>query len=431
MALDRFGVALDNARNPWSFRMIDFEPSEEQRLVRDSVADFAKSTLAPRVREVEKARAVPEDVRKLAHEMGLGLVALPESVGGQALGMLTTVLVEEELGAADAGAAFALAGPGAFGTAVAELGTPEQIEAALAGFAGEDGYARFGAVAWSEPAPHKMRPGFVTTATRAEGGFMLTGKKAFVVNAHLADRYLVFAQTDADQVEGAGWGGIGAFVVQRDNPGLKVGARHDTLGLDAADFGEIALEAAFVTDAARLLGDSGDGGFTRAALRFFAKRALVVAARAVGLARFAFEIALEHCENRTAFGKPIGHFQAVAFALSDRHMDVESARWLVWKAAAAWDQKLPEPRALHASAQAAAFALEAAMRTADECVGFHGGSGFIRDLVAEKLMRDSKQLAFCCPTAEQLDQLASAIDLGAPLDPALVLPTPDTQAIFT
>ncbi len=71
------------------------------------------------------------------------------------------------------------------------------------------------------------------------------------------------------------------------------------------------------------------------------------------------------------------------------------------------------------------------MRTADDCVGLHGGSGFIRDLVAEKLMRDAKQLALCCPTAEQLDQLASALELGAPLDPALVLPTPDTQAIFT
>src|SRR6516225_6999155 len=87
-------------QNLWSFRMIDFEPSEEQRLVRDSVADFARSTLAPRLREVEKARAVPDDVRHLAHEMGLGLIAIPEAAGGQGLGMLTTVLVEEELGAA-------------------------------------------------------------------------------------------------------------------------------------------------------------------------------------------------------------------------------------------------------------------------------------------------------------------------------------------
>jgi alkylation response protein AidB-like acyl-CoA dehydrogenase len=404
--------------------MIDFEPSEEQRLVRESVADFAKSTLAPRTREMEKARAVPEEVRRLAFEMGLGLVTMPEAAGGQGLGMLTSVLLEEELGAADAAAAFGLAGPGAFGDAIAELASEEQAPIFLAPFAMSGGHERFGAVAWSEPAPNKARAGFSTTAKRCEGGYSITGKKAFVVNAHLADRFVVFAQIDEEK----GWNGIGAFVVERHDEGVTIGARHDTLGLDAADFGEIELKEVFVDESVRL---TGGGDFTRATLRFFARRALVVAARAVGLARFAFDLAREYCETRSAFGKPIGHFQAVAFALSDRHMDVESARWLVWRAAAAWDNKLGEDAALHATAQAAAFALEAAMRTADECVGLHGGSGFIRDLIAEKLMRDSKQLALCCPTAEQLDQLASAIDLGMPLDPALVLPTPDTQAIFT
>ena len=407
--------------------MINFEPSEEQRLVQQSVADFAKSTLAGRVREVEKLRAVPEDVRRLAHEMGIGLVDVPESAGGQGLGMLTSVLLEEELGAADAGAAFGLAGPGAFGAAMVELGTAEQARAALAAFAEPDAYARFGAVAWSEASPNKARAGFSTVATRTDAGWSITGKKAFVINAHLADRFVVFAQIDIDK----GWDGIGAFVVGRDNTGFLAGARHETLGLDAADFGELTLESAVVDATARLEGDAGEGGFTRATLRFFAKRALVVAARAVGLSRFAFDIALEHVENRKAFGKPIGHFQAVAFALVDRHMDVESSRWMLWKAAHAWDAKEPEKQALLATAQAAAFALEAAMRTADECVGLHGGSGFIRDLVAEKLMRDAKQLALCCPTADQLDQLAAALELGARLDPALVLPTPDTQAIFT
>jgi alkylation response protein AidB-like acyl-CoA dehydrogenase len=428
-SLDPCRSGLNNAhhpQNPWSFRMIDFEPSEEQRLVRESVAAFARSTLAPRVREVEKARAVPDDIRRLAHDMGLGLVMVPESAGGQGLGMVTTVLLEEELGAADAGAAFGLAGPQAFGTAVAELGTPQQIDQHLAAFAGEGGNERFGAVAWSEASPNKARAGFSTTAERSGAGWVLTGKKAFVVNAHLADRFVVFAQIEPDQ----GWGGLGAFVVPRGE-GVVVGARYDTLGLDAADFGEVELRGVVVPDGARLVGDPGEGGFTRATLRFFAKRALVTAARAVGLARFALDLAREHCENRSAFGKPIGHFQAVAFTLADRHMDVESARWLVWKAAASWDSKVKEERALHATAQAAASALEIAMRTADDGVGLHGGSGFIRDLVAEKLMRDAKQLALTCPTAEQLDQLASAIELAMPLDPALVLPTPDSQAIFT
>jgi alkylation response protein AidB-like acyl-CoA dehydrogenase len=419
--------------------MISFEPTEDQTLMRDSVAQFARSTLAPRVREFERLRVVPDEVRKLAHEMGLGLVAVPEACGGQGLGLTTSVLLEEELGAADAAAAFGLPGPHAFAAAVVELGSDEQAREQLAAFGDPDAHARFGAVAWSELAPNRERAGFCTVATAKGDGFEITGKKAFVVNAGLADRFVVFAQVDPDR----GWDGIGAFLVARDAAGLKVGARHQTLGLDAAWFGELELASVQVPASARLVApaDGADAAaFTRATLRFFCKHALVVAARAVGVSRFAFELAREHCDTRKAFGKPIGHFQAVAFALADRLMDVDSARWMVWRAAQAWDvlpprdasaRKNAERNALKASAQAVAHALEACMRCADDCVGLHGGSGFIRDLVAEKLMRDAKQLALCSPTAEQLDQLATSIELGVPLDPALVLPTPDTQAIFT
>jgi len=407
--------------------MIDFEPTEDQLLARDAVSQFAKSMLAPQVREFERARAVPEAVRRVAAEMGLALPALPESVGGQGLGLVTTMLLEEELGAADPAAAFGLAGPHGFGFAVSELGTEDQAREALLDFTSGEAHDRFGGVAWSEQRPHADRPGFTTTATRAGDSWTVSGEKWFVSNAQLADRWVVFAQTSPLD----GWRGIGAFIVNKDDPGVSVGPRHDTLGLDCADFGVLELASVKLPEARRLLG--GDD-FTAATLRYFAKHALVIAARSVGLSRFAWELAREHCDNRTAFGKPIGHFQAVAFTLSDRLMDVESARWLLWKAAHAWDASdsaKSEKRALHATAQAVAHALEACMRCGDDCVGLHGGSGFIRDLVAEKLMRDAKQLALCCPTAEQLDQLAAAIDLGVELDPALVLPTPDTQAIFT
>jgi alkylation response protein AidB-like acyl-CoA dehydrogenase len=407
--------------------MISFELTEDQGLMQNAVAEFARQALAPRVRELEHARGVPEDIRRTAHEMGLGLATIPESSGGGGQGLVTAVIIEEELGAADAAAAFGLPGPGAFGRAVLELGTEAQARALLEGFADESGWDRFGAVAWSESAPNTKYAGFTTKAEAVEGGYRITGKKAFVGNATLADRFVVFAQIDPEQ----GWNGIGAFVVRRDNPGLRIGARHTTLGLDAASFGEVVLEAAFVEKADRLRGGAGDEGFTRATLRFFAKQALVVAARAVGLARFAFDLAREHCDTRVAFGKPIGHFQAVAFTLADRAMDVDSSRWMLWRAAHAWDAGLPEREALMTTARAAANTLEAAMRTADDCVQLHGGAGFIRDLVAEKLMRDAKQLMLAAPTPEQLDQLASAVELGIPLDPALVLPTPDMQAIFT
>ena len=173
--------------------MISFEASEEQKLIQQSVAEFAGSMLAPRVRELERLRAVPDDVRQGAHEMGLGLMGLPEACGGQGLGYVAAVLVEEELGAADAAASFGLPGPGAFGRAVLELGSEAQAQAHLEGFAADGGERQFGAVAWSEAKPCQERAGFTTVATRVDGGYSLQGKKAFVTNAHTADRYLVFA----------------------------------------------------------------------------------------------------------------------------------------------------------------------------------------------------------------------------------------------
>jgi alkylation response protein AidB-like acyl-CoA dehydrogenase len=387
--------------------MIAFTPNEDQKMMQDAVAQFAKTTLRPRLRQFEAERGIPDDVRKTAHEMGLGLVALPADIGGAGLGLLTAVLLEEEVAWGDPSAAFGFGGPGAFGFAVQELGTTEQASRLLARFSESDGHSRFGAVAWGEPRASVERPGLVTVAKADGSGFTLTGEKAYVTNADRADAFVVFAQVDA----ALGWNGLGAFVVTKDNPGVVVQPRATTLGLDAASFGSVVLTDAKVGAGDRLL---GDGAFDAALVRFFAKNALVMAARAVGLSRAAFEITREYCDTRIAFGKPIGHFQAVAFTLADRAMDVDAARNLVWRAAWLWDTGAAEKDALLATAYAVSFALEAAMRAGDDAVQLHGGAGFMRDYPVEKLMRDAKQLQLCGMTAEQADQLAAAIELGRP-----------------
>jgi acyl-CoA dehydrogenase len=404
--------------------MISFEPTEDQQLIVSTVAEFAKTTLAPRTREFEKARQVPEDVRKAAHELGLAMAPVPEALGGQGLGLLTAAMINEELAYGCSAAPYALPGFGAFTLAALELGSDEQASALLAPIQAADAHSTYGAVAWSERLPNRESAGFTTTAKRAGDGYELTGVKSFVGNAEQADTFIVFAQLDAS----AGWNGIGAFIVRKDNPGLKVGARHETLGLDCASFGEITLEGAKVSATDRL---EGRGDLVRATVRFFAKYSLMIAARQVGLGRAAFDIAREYCDIRKAFGKPIGHFQAVAFTLADRHIDVESARELVRRAAWAWDSGQDENTALLWSAQAVAHAHEVAMRAGDDAVQLHGGAGFMRDVIVEKMMRDAKQIALTGATAEHMDQLAAAIELGGALDPALVLPTPETQAVFT
>ncbi len=395
----------------------------------ESVAQFARAVLRPNVRDFEKARELPEAVRRTAHELGLGLVALPEALGGAGLGFTTAVLLEEEIAWGDPAAPFALAGPGAFGLALVELGTEEQAGAALAPFARDDGHARFGAVAWGEPKAHPERPGFSTIATKDGDGWRLDGAKAYVLNADRAEQFVVFAQPQLD--EAAGWSGIGAFLVDRSADGLTVTERASTLGLDAASFGGIELRGVVVPESARL---AGGADFMASLVRFFAKNALLVAARGVGLSRAAFEVTREYVDTRKAFGKPIGHFQAIAFTIADRAMDVDAGRGLVWRAAAAWDAlgrgEGSAKDALLLTAQAVSFVHEAAMRCGDDGVQLHGGAGFMRDYLVEKLMRDAKQLGLCGMTAEQADQLAAAVTLGVPLDPGLVLPTPETQNAF-
>jgi alkylation response protein AidB-like acyl-CoA dehydrogenase len=414
--------------------MIAFSPSDDQKMMQDSVAQFAKSTLRPRIREFEAARSLPPDVRKAAHEMGLGMVALPGEVGGAGLGLTTAVLLEEEVAWGDPGAPYGLGGPGAFGRAVVELGTVEQATEWLKPFVAGDGYERFGAVAWGEPKAGSDRPGLSTLAKKDGDGWVLDGEKAYVINADRAESFVVFAQVDP----AAGWSGLGAFVVKRHDPRLEILPRSTTLGLDVASFGGIKLTQVRVGGEARLLagggGTPGTGrageGFDAALVRFFAKEGLLVAARAVGLSRATFEITREYCDTRIAFGKPIGHFQAVAFTLADRNMDVDAARALVWRAAWLWDSGAPVDEAFRATAHAISFALEAAMRCGDDGVQLHGGAGFMRDYPVEKLMRDAKQLQLCAMTAEHADQLAAAVDLGRALDPGLVLPSAETQNAF-
>jgi alkylation response protein AidB-like acyl-CoA dehydrogenase len=404
--------------------MISFEPTEDQQLIVSTVAEFAKTTLAPRAREFEKARQVPEDVRKAVHELGLAMAPVPENLGGQGLGLLTAAMINEELAYGCAAAPYGLPGFGAFTLAALELGSEQQAASLLGPLQAPDAHSKFGAVAWSERLPNRDYAGFATQAKRVAGGYELHGAKSFVGNAELADTFIVFAQTEPTQ----SWKGFGAFIVRKDNPGLHVGQRHETLGLDCANFGEVKLSAAKVADADRL---EGNADWLRAVTRFFAKYSLLVAARQVGLSRAAFDISREYCDIRKAFGKPIGHFQAVAFTLADRHMDAESARELVRRAAWAWDTGQPENTALLWTAQAVSHAHEVAMRCGDDAVQLHGGAGFMRDVIVEKMMRDAKQIALTGATAEQMDQLAAAIELGVNLDPALVLPTPETQAVFT
>jgi alkylation response protein AidB-like acyl-CoA dehydrogenase len=418
---------------------ISFEPTEEQRMMRDTVAEFAKEKLRAKIRETEAARALSPELRQAAAELGLGALWTPEAYGGSGTDLRTAVLVEEELAFGDAGAAFAIPGPGALVHALLALGDEAQCKRVLEPFSADP--MRTGAVAFSE-ARGSAIAGLSTKARRDGDDWVIDGTKKYVLNAGLASTYVVFAQTD----EAKGYDGISAFVVDGQAKGLEASVRHQTTGLDAARFGEVTLKDVRVSEADRL---QGNGDFAAGLRRFFARQSLQIAARAVGLSRAGWELARDYADERKAFGKAIGHFQAIAFMLADRLMDVDGVRGLVWRAAWTLDgagsehwkkKQLSHARAsggagvdteaLLRCAEAIAEAGEVAVRVGDDAVQIHGGAGFVRDFLAEKIFRDAKQMALCASSSTTSDQLFAALVLGAPLDPAVVLPMPEIQPIF-
>ena len=382
--------------------MISFAPSDEQKLMIDAGQKLAKS-LAASIRHTETS-GLSAELRGAAEEMGLGAAHLPESAGGAGLGLVTGVLLEEEIASGDPAAAFALGGTSTFALAMAEL-APDLAANSL---------AKPAAVAFGEPRPHKERAGLSTIFSNGA----VSGEKAYVLGADRAERFVVFAQVD----DSKGYEGIGAFLVEKVS-GVKATPRARTLGLDAASFGGVVFEKAKAT---RL--EPKD--FKRATLRFFAKHALIVAARCVGLSRAACEVTRAYVAERRAFGKPVAHFQAVAFTVADRAMDVDASRALVHRAAWLWDENEDENAALLATARAVSYAHQTAMRCGDDGVQLHGGAGFMRDYPVEKYMRDAKQLALCGMPTSCAEQLAAAIELGREPDLGLVLPWPDSQGAF-
>jgi alkylation response protein AidB-like acyl-CoA dehydrogenase len=397
--------------------MISFGLEDEQLLVQETVRKFAAEELRPRLRDFERS-GVDAALRRKVHELGLGLIDVPEAYGGQGAPLTTAVIVHEELAFGDPGAAVALIAPHLAAQAILLLGDEAQKTRWLGRFAAGDGALRTGAVAWSErQAPIE---GFTTVATRVDGagiGWSLTGHKAFVVNGGDADLHVVFAQLAGTQ----GWDGIGAFVVEAGTPGLRAGERHALLGLEAVPAREVILESCVVPDSHRLL---GDGEIIPRCERMFARWMLFTAARQVGLARASYEFALEYTQERKAFGKPVAHFQSIAFTLAEMAMDVDAARWLVWRAATELDVG-----GWPSTVAAAAHANEAAWRVADHGVQLLGGAGYVKDYPVEKWLRDTKALALFAPPSEIAELALAGHELGAPVGTGL--PSTALQPFFT
>lgn len=376
--------------------MIAFDLEEDQRLIRDTVHEFAQEKIRPRLREFERAGDLTDDFRRAFDELGLSLLDAPESLGGAGQPALTNVVAQEELAWGDPGVAVALFRTQPLSAALLELASTKQQQRFFVQLAKP---VTFGSVAFSEPGPVQGQL-FATRARRDGDSYRLTGEKRGVLFGDRSDLTLVFATVDG---EPDGWPGAGAFLVE----GRLAGQRNRMLGLNATPICDLKLQDVRVPEENRLLGGAD---FHAAFLRFTARYALLTAARQVGLARAAFEMARQYSEERHAFGKPIAHFQEIAFFLADMHMEVEASRYLVWRAARALDLNAADWQVW--VAKAAAHVSEAAWMIADRAVQILGGAGYMRDHPAEKWLRDTKTLALIgVPFEVNLETIAHA-ELG-------------------
>jgi len=357
---------------------MDFRETDDQRLLRRAVREFAEAEIRPHVMAWDEAQAFPADLLPKLAALGLMGIQFPEALGGSGLSAVDYCICIEELARVDPSIALSVAAHNGLCTAhIHMFGTDAQRHRYVPSLAGGQ---MLGAWALTEPMAGSDAGGTRTLAVQDERGWVLNGSKTFITHGRLGGVLVAMAVTD----KAKGHRGISAFIVERGNPGLSSGRKENKLGMRASETSEVILRDCHV-DADALLGTAGDG-FVHALHVLDAGR-IGIAALAVGLAQGAYEAARSYAMQRRQFGQPIASFQAIQWKLADAATHIAAARLLTYRAAYLKDVGR---RTTRESAMAKLLSSEIAVRVAEDCVQIHGGYGFVKDYPAEKYFRDVK-----------------------------------------
>ena len=348
--------------------------------------DFAKDMIRPQARDNDEEAKTPQEFLQEMWELGLTSTQISEDYGGggEENSPIMNVILLEELGHGDVTLALAALSPSLFVKPIAEQGTDEQKAAYLPAFCGDRFQA--GSLALIEPGPVFDPGALQTTASKAGDTYLLNGAKSFVPLAGDASHFLVIAA-----IENADGGERGAFIVPRGAAGLSVSEAERNLGLRALACHGLTLEGVEVPASDRLGGDAGCDVQRIVNLSRTALGALMV-----GLSRAVMEYAIPYAKDRVAFGEPIAQKQAIAFVLSDMRVEIDSMRWLVWKAASELEEGRDATRASHF---ARFYTAEQSMKISDNGVQVLGGHGFVRDHPVEMWYRNARTLGVLEGTA--------------------------------
>ena len=357
---------------------MNFELSEEHKMIRDAARDFAQTELLPGVIERDENQSFPHEQIKKMGELGfMGMMVSPE-YGGGGMDTVSYVLAMEEISKIDASASVVMSVNNSLVCwGLEKFGNEEQKQKYLKPLASGK---IIGAFCLSEPEAGSDATSQKTTAKDMGDHYLLNGTKNWITNGNNASVYLVIAQTDVEK----GHRGINALIIEKGMDGFIVGPKENKLGIRGSDTHSLMFTDVKVPKENRI----GEDGFGfKFAMKTLSGGRIGIAAQALGVASGALELALQYSKERKSFGKPICEHQAIAFKLADMATEIEAARLLCLRAA--WQKDIGQDFS-ESSAMAKLFSAEKAMRITTEAVQIHGGYGFVKEYHVERLMRDAK-----------------------------------------
>jgi butyryl-CoA dehydrogenase len=350
--------------------------NQDQEMIRDAVRAFSQEQLWPNAGKWDKERHFPKEVHKGLANLGAYGICVPEEFGGANLDYLTLAVVLEEIAAGDGGTSTAISVTNCpVNTILMRYGNADQKKKWLTSLALG---TMLGAFCLTEPHMGSDASNLATTARKVGDSYIINGVKQFITSGKNGDVAIVIAMTD----KGAGKKGMSAFIVPTSAPGYVVARLEDKLGQHSSDTAQINFDNCRIP-AENLIGQEGEG--YKIALGALEGGRIGIAAQSVGMARSAFECALDYAKQRESFGQPIFNHQAVGFRLADCATQIEAARQLIWHAAALRDAGRP---CLKEAAMAKLFASEMAEQVCSAAIQTLGGYGYVSDFPVERIYRD-------------------------------------------
>lgn len=383
---------------------MDFTPTAEHDLIRQTMREFAEQKVAPIAAKMDEEDWWPTELVPEMGAMGLMGMTVPQELGGAGVDTVSYNIAIEEIAAVSGSLALSLAAQNGLGLGhILGQGTEEQVQKYIPKLASGE---HIGAWCLTEPNAGSDAAGLQTTAKRDGDGWVINGQKQFITNGHIADVFTIMAKTDPS----AGAKGITAFIGEKGMKGLNLGNKEDKLGMRGSITSQLYFEDLYIPDENVIGGEAGLGqGFIGTMQTLDAGR-IAIGSLALGLAKGAYDASLAYANERKQFGKPIGANQAIQWKLADMATSIDAARLLLHRAAVLKDQGKPFTQE---AAMGKLYASEVGMKVTTEAIQIHGGNGYTKDYPVERMFRDVK-LCEIGEGSSEVQRMVIARSIGCP-----------------